>query len=648
MKKILVTFFLINVLISCTLKEELTQPNIIFLVSEDNSPFLGCYGDNTAVTPNLDKFAKKSVKFNKAFSNAPVCAPSRSTIITGMFATSMGTQHMRSENPAPSFVKFFPYYLKKNGYFTSNRVKKDYNTVDQDSVWDVTDWWGWKDGLAGRKKDQPFFMMYNTWMSHESKIHPNSDNWQYFQGTMQEHGVDSLTYTKWWDEAKHDPELVEIPPYHPKTKEMKKDWAKYYDCMELMDREIGVILKKLEEDNLLENSIVFYFSDHGGVLGRSKRFVFESGLKVPMLLHVPDKYKHLADFKMGSETDRVISFIDLAPTVLSLAGLKLPDYLEGKAFAGKSVQPEKEYAFGFRGRMDERYEMVRTVRDKDFRYIRNFMPHRITGGKVQYLWKAESISSWEEEYKKGNLDKVQSAFWEPKAVEELYDIKNDKHNTVNRAGNSKYKSDLIRLRGVLKEHLISTKDLGIFPETEMIRRYEDKTPYQMIRENFDYKMALETASIATEGDLDNINFLIKRLSDNESVNRYWAATGCAILKEKAVKAKSILLKLLNDESYAVKIAASEALFYLGEKDRSINTLTEIINLPKMDSEQTPDNIELYSNHFAITQALNVIDVLNIDTPEIRNVTKQISESKRNGMRSYDKRIAEDLVEKYRK
>ena len=648
MKNLIFLVSLLFVLFACSSERaELPPPNIVWLVSEDNSPFLGCYGDEFASTPNLNKLAQIGVKFNNTFANAPVCAPSRSTIISGMYATSMGTQHMRSENPTPKFMKFFPYYLKKAGYYTTNRIKKDYNTTDQDSVWDNSDWWGWKDAFIGREKDQPFFMMYNTWMSHEGKIHPNTDDWEYFHGTMKDHGIDSTTYQKWWDEAKHDPELVPIPPYHPKTKEMKRDWARYYDCVELMDREIGVLIEKFKQDKLLENTIIFYFSDHGGVIARSKRFVFDSGLRVPMLLYVPEKYQHLVDYEMGSETDRVVSFVDLAPTVLRLAGIEIPDYCEGVAFTGEQTKAEKEYAFGFRGRMDERYDLVRTVRDKRFRYIRNYMPHRIYGGKVRYLWRAKSIQSWEAEFKKSTLDEKQSAFWQSKAVEELYDIRNDPHNVNNLADDPKYKEDLLRLRNVLQKHMKETRDLGFVPEAEMIRRYKGSTPYDFIRsDNFPFDRVMETANLATEGNNENLKFLIDRLSDQEPVVRYWAAMGCAILKEKAKSATKDLMNLLEDKSPSVRIAASEALYNLGEKEKSINTLLEVINLPEMGKEETPSNIELYSNHFAITQALNVIDALNIDTEAIRKVVKRIADAERAGMRDYDKRIAEDLLLKF--
>ncbi len=627
-KKILISSFIV-IVSSCSPfeNEKQQQPNIIFLVSEDNSPLLGCYGDELVTTPNLDAFAERGVKFTNAFSNAPVCAPSRSTIISGMYATSMGTQHMRSENSTPDFIKFFPYYL------------------NQDSVWDITDWWGWKDALIGKEENQPFFMMYNTWMSHESKIHSNSDNFRYFSGTMKAHGIDSAQIKQWWDAAKVDTADIKLLTYHPNTPEMKKDWAKYYECIELMDREMGVVLNRIKDDGYWENSIIFYFSDHGGVLARSKRFVYDSGLRVPFIMHVPQKYKKYVSQKMGTETNHIISFVDLAPTVLTLAGMDSPNYFEGKSIL--SASNNYEYAFGFRGRMDERYDMVRTVRDKKYRYIRNYMPNRISGGKIKYLWKAKSVGSWEALYNKGKCNAQQSIFWKTKPVEELYEISSDPDNINNLVGNPNYKTDLVRLRNVLQNHLKETKDLGFIPEAEMVRRSADSTPYDFIRSNnFPFVKVLETANIATEGNIENIKLLIERLSDSEPVVRYWAATGCAILREKAQLAKYELVKLLNDKSPSVRIATAEALFFLGEKKLSIETLTEIIKLKKMRKDDLVSNKKLYSNHFAITHALNVIDALSIDTNEIRKQVKQIVNSKRAGARDYDKRIAENILDGY--
>jgi arylsulfatase A-like enzyme len=290
------------------------RPNILWIVSEDNTTLLGCYGDKTATTPHIDNFAKQSVLYKNAFCTAPVCAPSRSTLITGMYPTTMGTENMRSTYPIPGFIKFFPRYLREAGYYTSNNAKKDYNTTDQVEAWDES---GKQATYKNRKPGQPFFSVFNMEISHESSLHRYSDS------------------------LRHDPNKVKIPAYHPATAAMKHDWAQYYDKLEDMDKQLGVYLKELEDAGLAENTIVFYYADNGGVLPRSKRFMYESGLHVPLIIRFPKKYAHLAPVVAGSKTDRVVTFVDFAPSVLSLAGIRIPDHLQGQAFVGEQKVSRK-------------------------------------------------------------------------------------------------------------------------------------------------------------------------------------------------------------------------------------------------------------------------------------------------------------------
>src|SRR5690606_9080679 len=192
------------------------------------------------------------------------------------------------------------------------------------------------------------------------------------------------------DTLMHDPKQVPIPAYHPRTPEMKHDWAQYYDRITQMDTWVGGILDELEREGLAENTIVFYYSDHGGVLGRSKRFLFESGLRVPLIVRFPEKYAHLAPGGPGTWQDRLVSFVDMAPTLLNLAGAPVPAYMQGRPFLGRQSDEQSDYAFSFRGRMDERIDLSRSVRDKQYRYTRNFMPHKIYGQYIEYLWQASS------------------------------------------------------------------------------------------------------------------------------------------------------------------------------------------------------------------------------------------------------------------
>jgi N-sulfoglucosamine sulfohydrolase len=591
-----------------TYGQQQDKPNILWIVSEDNSPFLGCYGDTFATTPNLDNFAKQGILYKNAFATAPVCAPSRSTLITGMYPPSMGTEHMRSTYPVPDFVKFFPRYFRENGYYTTNNAKKDYNTVDQTEAWDES---SMKATYRNRKPGQPFFAVFNLNVSHESSIHTPIPN----------------------DKLKHDPEKVPLPPYHPNTPEMKHDWAQYYDKVQEMDRQAGELLKELEKEGLAENTIVFYYADNGGILGRSKRFVYESGLRIPLIIRFPDKFSALAPGKPGTATDRIVTFNDFAPTVLSLAGITIPSYIQGKAFLGKQQAKERAYAYGFRGRMDERNDLSRTVRDKKYRYIRNYLPHKISAQYLEYLWKAPSMPSWEAEFKAGRLNDIQQQFWLEKPSEQLFDIEKDPHNIHNLAGDPKYKDVLNKLRKVNHDWVIESQDVGFIPEA-LLSKISETTPlYDYARSGkYDLKKVIETAEIASSREKSKLPEIIKRLSDKDPVVRYWAVIGTIVLKNEAVAAKAQLDQLSNDPEISVRIAASESLLNLGETEKPVQTLSEALK-----SE----------NQMARVQALNVLETIGIKAkPSFDNVRNLLKGNPKDS--DYDVRAAKKILNEAKK
>ena len=596
-------FLLLFVFVNANAQQQ-DRPNILWIVSEDNSPFLGAYGDQYATTPNLDRFATQGVLYKNAFATAPVCAPSRSTLITGMYPPSMGTEHMRSTYPVPDFVKFFPRYLREAGYYTTNNAKKDYNTIDQTEAWDES---SGKATYKNRKPSQPFFAVFNLNVSHESSIHTPVPA----------------------EKLKHDPEKAPLPPYHPKTNAMKHDWAQYYDKLEEMDRQFGALLKELDEQGLTENTIVFYYADNGGVLGRSKRFVYESGLRVPLIIRVPAKYSALAPGTAGSQTDRIVTFLDFAPSILSLAGLDIPAYMQGKAFLGKQQAKERDYAFGFRGRMDERTDLSRTVRDKKYRYIRNYLPHKIYAQHLEYLWKAPSMPSWEAEFKAGRLNADQSRFWQEKPAEELFDTENDPHNIHNLAADPKYKSTLAKLREVNQNWLIESKDAGFIPEA-LLSKISETTPLFDYAKSgkYDVKRIVETADIASSRDRSKLSEVIKRLGDKDPVVRYWAVIGTIVLKNDAASAKSKLLTLLGDPEISVRIAAAESLLALGETEKPVQTLSEALT---------------DSNQMARVQALTVLETIGAKAqPAVANVKSLLKENQQDS--DYDVRAAKQILE----
>ncbi|WP_114778560.1 sulfatase-like hydrolase/transferase [Botryobacter ruber] len=591
------------------------RPNILWIVSEDNSPLLGCYGDKFATTPNLDKLAKEGVLYRNAFASGPACAISRTTLITGMYATSMGTEQMRSTYPIPTFIKFYPKYLQEAGYYTTNNGKEDYNIAKKPGLWDRKIWdeSSNKATYKNRQPGQPFFAIFNLSVSHESSIHRQAAT------------------------LKHDPEKVQLPPYHPATPEMKHDWALYYDKVQAMDQQVGKLLRELEEAGLAENTIVFYYSDHGGVLARSKRFMNDSGLRVPLLIRFPKKYAHLAPGKPGSETDRVVSFIDFAPTIFSLAGIRVPGHMQGKPFLGEQQAPEKEFAFSFRGRIDERDELIRSVRDKKYRYVRNFLPHKPYGLRNEYLWRAPSIGSWEKSYKAGTLNAIQAAFWQPKPTEELYDVTADPHNIHNLAGDKKYREVLEKMRKATHDMMLQSRDAGFIPEAMRVEISKTGTSYDYARSAaYPLEKILETAEMATTRDAGHLKQLTERLSDKSPIVRYWSANGCIILGRQAQAAKPELTKLLNDPEPSVRIAAAEALYGLGEKTDVLQVLTQ-----SLTSE----------NDFVRVHALTVLETMEKDAQPALPAIKQIaasSESKKKGsIAAHDVQVATHIITRFR-
>jgi len=613
---VLISLFIFTVLSSfllsgCEEKVPDELPNILWLTSEDNSPFLGCYGDEFATTPNLDKLASEGFLYTHAYANAPVCAPARNTIITGVYANSNGNQHMRSRYPLSEIVKTYPEFLREAGYYCTNNSKTDYNTnsIDPDEIWDES---SREAHYKNRAEGQPFFAVFNTGISHESSIHNSIPN----------------------DELRHSPEEVPIPPHHPATPEMKHDWAQYYDKVEDMDAQIGEWLQELEDAGLAENTIVFYYGDHGGVIARSKRYVYETGTRVPFIVRIPEKYKYLfPESETGSEVNRIISFVDLAPTLLSIAGIQIPEFMQGNAFLGKQKTEDPEYAYMFRGRMDERYDMSRAVRDHKYRYIRNYMPYRIYGQHLEYLWRAPSIRSWEQAYLNGECNETQSKFWEPKPVEELYDTENDPWEVNNLAKDPAYKEVLERMRAANKEWVTRIYDTGFIPEADRVDRAGDASMYDYMRSgNVNLEEMMEAAEIATLGNPENIDKLKTYLKNDESAVRYWGASGLLILGDEAVSAKDALIEATDDESANVVTVAAEALYNLEEKEVAKEALLKVLQAP---------------NEFARCHALNAIDCIEEDSPEIvAGVVQMLTETESMTRNKYDVRAAKWLIEKW--
>ena len=427
-------------------------PNILWITVEDMGPHLGCYGDKYATTPNIDKFAKDALRYDVCWSNAPVCAPARTTIISGMYPTSTGSHHMRSQTRLPMGMEMYPALLRALGYYCTNRVKTDYNLVAPKKLWNES---SRKAHWKNRPKGRPFFAIFNITVTHESQIR-------------------NPKYT-----PKHDPKKVTLPAYHPDAPEVRRDWAHYYDRIALMDNMVGKLLQELQDAGLMENTIVFFYTDHGSGMPRSKRFPYNSGLHVPLIVRVPQQHRDLAprDYQPGGRTERLVSFVDLPATLLSLAGKRPPKFYQGHAFMGKYAADPQPYIYGYRGRMDERYDNVRSVRDKRYVYLRNYMPHKIYGQHVAYMFQTPTTRVWKKMFDMGKLNEAQSIFWKTKAPEELYDLDNDPDEVRNLADSPNHQAILKRMRNALTEHVFAIRDVGFLPENEIHSRSKSSAPY---------------------------------------------------------------------------------------------------------------------------------------------------------------------------
>ncbi|MBN2315159.1 MAG: sulfatase-like hydrolase/transferase [Sedimentisphaerales bacterium] len=537
------------------------RPNILWLTSEDNSIFwVSCYDGTNCQTPNIDKLAEEGFRYIHCFDNAAVCAPTRSTWITGMYAISNGTQPMRSRNDIPhDVIKYYPDLLRKAGYHTSNWIKTDYNIggrPDRD-CWDVMDRkirFGWRK----RKPGQPFFAVVNSTSSHESRAHGDVEN------------------------TRNDPDKMTLHAYHPDLPVIRKNYAKYADAVENMDNDIRQTLDALKEDGLFEDTIIIYCSDHGGVMPRSKRFLYSSGTHCPLVVRIPEKYKHLWPAeKPGMTVDRIVSFVDMPKTWLSLAGARIPDTFQGTVFLGEGIEPEPKYHLSFRERADERCDCVRMIRDKQFAYYKNYMPYAPAGQYLEYLWRAPATPAWEKYHKEGKTDEITGRFFRPRVSEEFYDTVKDFDNVHNLIDDPKHRKRIARMKRAMREKQLELYDSGLLPESmrERRARQHNTTIYEMVRNPKLYPLEsyLDAADRALERNANNLSAFIKGMSDSDSGIRYWAVVGLHLLKDKAEPSVEVLKNTLRDDSDEVKIMAAWTLVNLGRKEIGLECLSHLLN-----------------------------------------------------------------------
>lgn len=539
-----------------------SAPNILWIVFEDISPNLGAYGDEYAATPNLDRFARESVRFTRAFSNSGVCAPARSTLITGMYPPAIGTHHMRSSGVPPDYVRGFTEYLREAGYYVSNHSKTDYNWKPPASTWDAIspDWreQGWR-----QREDKPFFTVINITDTHSSQMYHQWFGWP--------QRYESLPAGQ-----RHDPDKARVAPYYPDTPAVRQAYARYADNISFADGIVGRILDQLEADGLQDSTIVFFCSDHGAGMPRSKSFLFESSMHVPLLIRFPKAFAEWAPAAPGAVTDRLVSFADFAPTVLSLAGLATPEHFHGTAFLGDRAGPDREFVFGYRDRVDERYEFIRSVRGSRFKYIRNYFPHLPWFHEQTRLYPSTHPVA-----KALHAGAASGLLHPPAAIymartkprEQLFDMRQDPHEIRDLAGEADYRSELEKLRATLRAWTLRHRDLGFLPESDMWLRFDGAAATAFDRDALLYPIEriLETADWVGQGP----QFVAKqkeRLADTDPTVRFWAAVGLLANGEAASAASEGLQRALSDPSEAVATIAAQALCRLGDSEKPLALL----------------------------------------------------------------------------
>ena len=536
---------LLYIFLISSLNAQQKVPNIVWLTTEDNSAhWYRLYNsEQGAPMPNIERLAKNGIVFNNAYSNAPVCSAARSTIISGVYGPRTGAHFHRPQVKVqlPDGLKLFPKYLREAGYYTTNNSKQDYNYTN-DAVKGTWDESSRKATYKKRKKGQPFFHVQNFGSTHESQL---------FKGLKK--GTEYII----------KPEDVKLFPYHPDTPLMRQKYAQYITMNNAVDAQMGKMINDLEKEGLLDDTFIFHYGDHGGVLPGGKGYAHNDGLNVAMVVYVPKNFQHLAPAKPGSRVDGFVQFVDLSATVLNLAGIEIPKQIDGKPFLGKGVSLEeinkRDTAIGYADRFDEKYDHVRFMRKGKFTYWRNYQSFNFDGLHNFYRYRQAAFVEWRDLARAGKLNETQTAFYKARPPEQLFDLEKDPHEVNNLANDPAYQNILIEMRKAMKERVRSLPDVSFLPETAL-------TPcngnvVKLLKEN---KQQIST--LASIADLQLSPFpeakgpIGEALNSSDPMQRYWGLITCSTFGEKAStfyeKAKELAEK---DPNRLVRTRAAEFL-----------------------------------------------------------------------------------------
>ena len=500
-------------------KTKQDKPNILWITIEDTSPqFIGCYGNKIARTPHIDNLATEGIRFMNAFSTGTVCSPSRTCIITGLKTYTAGTGNHRSKYPVPDYVKGFPYYLQKAGYYTSNNHKTDYNIANEQAF--INEAWNESSKNAGwekRQPGQPFFAVFNFLESHQSRTMTKPYSW--YEKNVLAH----------LDQHERIAEKeFEMPPFYNDSPDMRKQFARVYNAISLTDKRIGMLLSRLEEDQLTDSTIIFFFADHGEGMPRGKTNGINYGYRVPFIVWFPEIYKHLSPWGTGGAvTDELISFEDLAPTLISLAGGKVPDHMKGRKLIGPDRSTPTDHLILSSDRSDNGIDVVRTVTDGTYIYSRNFMPFMPECRYIRYMEIGKIKQLMRSDLADNVLNSLQTSILQERPPEFLYNIEKDLWETNNLAGNADYQVVLNKMRKQLETEILQSRDVMLLPEYEIARLSKQTTAYEYRsdEENFPLSKIYAAASLSGFRGSETTEKQIQRLKSSNMIVRYWAATG---------------------------------------------------------------------------------------------------------------------------
>ena len=569
-------------LVSAQAASAAEKPNILWLSAEDISPHLGCYGDPHAITPNLDKLASEGVRYSHAFTTAGVCAPCRSGIITGMYQTTLGTQHMRCTATLPESIRPFPALLREAGYFCTNNSKQDYQFKTPKDTWDESSGKAhWRKRLTNKKKgdiakakaagepiEAPFFAVFNYTGCHESGITSES-----------KHKSVTKVLT---DDQRQDPAKLTLPPYYPDTPIVREDWKRNYENITAMDHWAGEMIQQLKDDGVYDDTIIFFWSDHGVGMPRGKRWLYDSGTHVPLIVRIPEKFRTGGQGSAGTVDDRLVSSIDFGPTVLNLAGVEIPKHVQGQPFLGKDLPAPRDYVYGARDRMDERYDIIRMVRDQRFKYIRNYEPLKMHFQYINTCEKGATMKELRRVWESGKLQGEAAFYFHPtKPVEELYDCEADPYEVNNLSGDPKHKEQLEKMRKAHLAWVNETRDLGLIPEPIIAERVKKVGNEYAILNGDGAEFAMEDiakVAIAASAGKEAWPQLMEATKSSDSAVRYWGATGIGNIGSEAEEDPGAILMQLckDDESPAVRVAAARALCRINMEALAFIPLLEIL------------------------------------------------------------------------